>query len=61
MYYISPSQPLRLRVLAMIFDKLIQQIDSIDQTARNDTARAVNVGLTLRNWVIGFYISYYEL
>ena len=45
----------------MIFDKLIQQIDSIDQQARNDTARAVNVGLTLRNWAIGFYISYYEL
>lgn len=45
----------------MIFDKLIQQIDSIDQQARSDTARAVNVGLTLRNWAIGFYISYYEL
>ncbi len=41
----------------MIFDKLIQQIDSIDQQARNDTVRAVNVELTLRNWAIGFYIS----
>ena len=45
----------------MIFDTLIQQIDSIDQQARRDTARAVNVGLTLRNWAIGFYIGYYQL
>lgn len=45
----------------MILDTLIQQIDSIDRQARNDTARAVNVGLTLRNWAIGFFISYYEL
>lgn len=45
----------------MNFDTLIQQIDSIDQQARRNTARAVSVGLTLRNWAIGFYISYYEL
>lgn len=45
----------------MIFDTLIQQIDLIDQQARHDTARAVNIGLTLRNWAIGFHISYYQL
>lgn len=29
--------------------------------ARRDTARAVNIGLTLRNWSIGFYIDQHEL
>ncbi len=45
----------------MKFDKLVQQIRDIDEHARRDTARAVNVGLTLRNWAIGHYIGHYEL
>jgi len=45
----------------MKFDSLVQQIRAIDEHARRDTARAVNVGLTLRNWAIGFYIGHYEL
>ena len=45
----------------MKFDKLIQQIREIDEHARRDTARAVNVGLTLRNWAIGRHIGHYEL
>jgi len=40
---------------------VIQQIDSNDQQARRDTARAVNIDLTLRNWAIGFYIGYCKL
>ena len=31
----------------MKFDKLVQQIRDIDEHARRDTARAVNIGLTL--------------
>ncbi len=45
----------------MKFDKLVQQIRDIDEHARRDTARAVNIGLTLRNWAIGHYIGHYEL
>lgn len=45
----------------MKFDSLVEQIRAIDEHARRDTARAVNVGLTLRNWAIGFYIGHYEL
>ncbi|MDA7980505.1 MAG: DUF1016 N-terminal domain-containing protein, partial [Pirellulales bacterium] len=43
------------------FDTLVEQIRQIDEQARRDTARAVNIGLTLRNWSIGFYIDHYEL
>ena len=43
------------------FDTLVEQIRQIDEQARRDTARAVNLGLTLRNWSIGFYIDQYEL
>ena len=45
----------------MKFDRLVQQIREIDKHARRDTARAVNVGLTLRNWAIGHHIGHYEL
>ena len=45
----------------MKFDSLIEHIHAVDEYARRDTARAVNVGLTLRNWSIGLYISRYEL
>lgn len=45
----------------MNFEALTRNISTIDQQARRDTARAVNVGLTLRNWAIGFYIDHYEL
>ena len=32
----------------MNLDKLVEQLVTIDEYARRDTARAVNVGLTLR-------------
>ncbi|MGM0486077.1 MAG: PDDEXK nuclease domain-containing protein [Planctomycetota bacterium] len=45
----------------MRFDSLVKYIGAVDEYARRDMARAVNVGLTLRNWAIGLYISRYEL
>ena len=45
----------------MKLDSLIESIHAVDEYSRRDTARAVNVGLTLRNWSIGFYICQYEL
>jgi predicted nuclease of restriction endonuclease-like (RecB) superfamily len=49
------------RIAGIGFDGLVQQIRQIDDHARRDTARAVNIGLTLRNWSIGFHIDHYEL
>lgn len=42
-------------------DRLVEQLVAIDEHARRDTARAVNLGLTLRNWSIGYYICRFEL
>ncbi len=49
------------RIAGIGFDGLVQQIRQIDEHARRDTAGAVNIGLTLRNWSIGFHIDHYEL
>jgi predicted nuclease of restriction endonuclease-like (RecB) superfamily len=43
------------------FDKLIYAIRSINDELSIQASRAVNVSLTLRNWIIGFYIVEYEL
>lgn len=49
------------RIAGIGFDGLVEQIRQIDDHARRDTARAVNIGLTVRNWSIGFHIDHYEL
>ncbi len=43
------------------FDKLINAIRNINDELSIQASRAVNVSLTLRNWIIGFYIVEYEL
>lgn len=43
------------------FDDLVLQIQSVHDELASQAARAVNVSLTLRNWLIGFYIDEYEL
>jgi len=45
----------------MNFETLLKHIGAVDEYARRDTARAINIGLTLRNWSIGLYFSRYEL
>jgi predicted nuclease of restriction endonuclease-like (RecB) superfamily len=39
----------------------VSAIESIHQQIQTQTAKAVNVGLTVRNWLIGCYIAEYEL
>ncbi len=51
---LSISQPIR-------FQALILSIQVLDQEMRRRTKVAVNVNLTMRNWVIGYYIDSYEL
>ena len=43
------------------FSVLTDAISRIDRELTAQAARAVNAGLTLRNWLIGYYIAEYEL
>ncbi len=39
---------------------LVQQIQQTHTELTAQAGKAVNVSLTLRNWLIGFYITEYE-
>jgi len=41
-------------------DNLITQIDTIHHSIQSETIKSVSTNLTLRNWVIGYYIVEYE-
>jgi hypothetical protein len=43
------------------FASLVSAIETIHKQIQAQTAKSVNVSLTVRNWLIGFYISEYEL
>ena len=43
------------------FGQLISQIQQADRHLTSIAAKAVNVSLTLRNWLIGYYIAEYQL
>lgn len=43
------------------FTQLIQSIQNAHQQLSQQASRAVNISLTLRNWLIGYYIAEYEL
>lgn len=42
------------------FSQLAESIHAIDEQLKSRVAKAVNLSLTLRNWLIGFYIHEYE-
>lgn len=42
------------------FSQLAESIQTIDEQLKSRVAKAVNLSLTLRNWLIGFYIHEYE-
>lgn len=44
----------------LTFSKLIGSIQKIHDEFAAEASRAVNISLTLRNWLIGFYIREYE-
>jgi len=44
----------------MKFSTLIQNIKSIHNTLQISAAKAINISITLRNWLIGFYIVEFE-
>lgn len=41
--------------------ELVQQIQQTHQELSAQTCKAVNISLTLRNWLIGHHIAQYEL
>ncbi|GHT19536.1 hypothetical protein AGMMS4957_04000 [Bacteroidia bacterium] len=44
----------------MDFPALVTQIQSVQTTLQASVAHAINIGLTLRNWLIGYYIVEFE-
>ena len=44
----------------MNFEALANQIDAIQRTLQAQAAHAVNLALTARNWLIGYYIVEFE-
>ena len=45
----------------MTFDKLVSSIQLVHGEMAAQASKAVNIHLTLRNWIIGCYIAEYEL
>ena len=43
------------------FETLATTIQSVHQELSRQANKSVNISLTLRNWLIGHYISEYEL
>lgn len=55
------KKPVSIRAKGLTFDVLAEAIRLIDNDIAAQVGRAVNVGLTLRNWLIGRRIAEYEL
>ncbi len=43
------------------FEQLVASIQSVHTTLSNHASKAVNISLTIRNWLIGCYIAEYEM
>lgn len=55
------SKEERVETPTMSFDALVASIRDVHGTLSAQASRAVNVSLTVRNWLIGCYIAEYEL
>ena len=54
-----PKKPLA-KATGLTFETLVLSICAVDQELAAQASRAINVSLTLRNWLIGCYIVEYE-
>jgi len=45
---------------ARTFTQLLDSIHAVDRELSTQAGRAINISLTLRNWLIGYYIEEYE-
>ncbi len=55
------SSPSRSGAVNFTFEHLVESIHAIHSEAAAQASRAVNLNLTVRNWLIGCYIAEYEL
>jgi predicted nuclease of restriction endonuclease-like (RecB) superfamily len=46
--------------MSINFESLLNQIQSVQTVLQNSTAHAINTDLTIRNWLIGYYIVEFE-
>ena len=44
----------------MDFNKLVTDIQYTSQHLQQNATKAVNINLTLRNWIVGFFIIEFE-
>jgi uncharacterized protein DUF1016 len=51
---------MRVKKIAASFKLLVKSIRQAHEELAAQASRAINAGLTLRNWLIGFYITEYE-
>jgi len=45
----------------LTFERLTEAVRDVQERLRAQAGRAININLTLRNWLIGAYIAEYEL
>ncbi len=57
----KPRKPTAPKAAGSTFEGLVQSISGVDRELAAQASRAVNVSITLRNWLIGCYIVEYEL
>ena len=50
-----------VKAAGLTFKDLVLSIRGVDEDLAAQAGRAVNISLTLRNWLIGCYIAEYEL
>lgn len=55
------SKPARSASAGFTFEHLVEVIQAVHSEAAAQASRAVNLSLTVRNWLIGCYIAEYEL
>jgi len=53
--------PMISKVIQIKFKNIVSLIVDVNQTLRAQACHAVNLSLTLRNWMIGYYIDAFEL
>lgn len=44
----------------MNFDRLVHYISAVEQVILSEVVHAINISLTARNWILGYYIVEFE-
>lgn len=49
-----------VRLSLMNFDRLVHNISAVEQVILSEVVHAINISLTARNWILGYYIVEFE-